>query len=52
MLLPPLPHRASCNLDIEACSRLMRQMGEARLQASRAILSYVVPSASDLINQV
>ena len=30
----------------------MRQMGEARLQASRAILSYVVPSASDLIDQV
>ena len=30
----------------------MHQMGEARLQASRAILSYVVPSASELIDQV
>ena len=30
----------------------MQQMGEARLQAARAILSYVVPSASDLIDQV
>ena len=44
--------RVSCSLDIEACSRLMHQMGEARLQASKAILSYVVPSASDLIDQV
>lgn len=31
----------------------MRQMREARLvQASRAIFSYAVPSASDLIKQV
>ena len=47
-----LPCRASCSLDIEACSRVMQRMGEARLQASKAILSYVVPSASDLIDQV
>ena len=45
--------RASCHLDIEACVDLIRQMREARLvQTSRAVLSYVVPSASDLIKQV
>lgn len=53
-LLTP-PHycfRASCHLDIEACATLMHQMREAQIKASKAILSYVVPSASDLIKQV
>ena len=45
--------RASCNLDIEAYADLMRQMREAKLlRASRTILSYVVPSASDLVKQI
>ena len=39
-------HRASCDLDLEA---LVKQMGEAQLQASRALLALVVPSASELI---
>ena len=38
--------RASCDLDLEA---LIKQMGEAQLQASRALLALVVPSASELI---